>query len=89
MYKLHLHLKLKMYISITERPPPPPNGSPLTLADIFRIPSLRLDWCLVPKVASTSISQLLLRHLPKTRQLQTLPIMDEIRDIANLINIFD
>jgi len=44
------------------------------LKNIVRIPSLRLDWCLVPKVASTSISQLLLRHLPKTRDSQSEPL---------------
>jgi len=38
------------------------------LFNIVRIPSLRLDWCLVPKVASTSLSKMFLKYLPRTRR---------------------
>lgn len=34
------------------------------LANIVRVDSLNINWCLVPKVASSSISRVLLPHLP-------------------------
>ncbi|XP_023336866.1 carbohydrate sulfotransferase 11 [Eurytemora carolleeae] len=41
-------------------------GKELVL-NIVRIPALNLDWCLVPKVASSSLSKLFLPYLPATK----------------------
>jgi len=35
------------------------------LLNLVRITALKLDWCLVPKVSSTSLSKLILEYLPK------------------------
>ena len=37
------------------------------LFNLVSIKQLNLNWCLVPKVASTSISKLLLPHLPRVK----------------------
>ena len=56
--------------------------------NIVHIEKLSLNWCLVPKVASTSISSLLLPYLPKMNRTEGRPhIQQELWERAGHINL--
>ena len=47
------------------------------VVNIVHIPKLNLNWCLVPKVASTSISAAILPHLKLGRDKQEFPYLQK------------
>ena len=61
------------------------------MSNIVHIKNLNLNWCLVPKAASTSISSALLPYLPNMNLSEGRPhIQQEVwerEDIFNLVNI--
>jgi hypothetical protein len=56
--------------------------------NIVHIKNLNLNWCLVPKVASTSISSFILSHLPQTNVTKDWPtVHDEVWQRAGHLHL--
>ena len=60
-----------------------------TILNIVNIPGLNLNWCLVPKVASSSISSAILPYLPEVNMTRNITLHEEVWQRAGRVLFSD